>query len=73
MFKAQYENRQALEEVLDAAVRRPREPIPLKLTTGEILQIRLKGKDGNIISGTTVAAPHALVTIDLDTLEVTLT
>jgi hypothetical protein len=72
MFKADYPDRAALEDELIQAAKRPRESFPLKLTTNEVVEFYIMLKDDNIVSGKTADAIGALVTIDLDTLEVTI-
>lgn len=73
MIKAAYENRAALEAALTQGIAKPREPIALDLEDGEQLKFIVQHTAGNIVSGKMTDAPHALITIDLDTQEVTIT
>lgn len=73
MIKADYPSRSALEDALAEAARRPREPFNLKVTGGDTLPFFIQHTAGNIISGKMKEAPHALVTVDIATLDVTVT
>jgi hypothetical protein len=73
MIKAQYTDRKALEAELVAAMKEPRKAFPLKLSEDETIEFYPQLLTGNTISGKTADVIGALVTIDLDTLEVTLT
>lgn len=73
MITAAYENRAALEAALAEGIAQPREPVSLDLEGGEQIKFFVQHTAGNVVSGKMADAPYALITIDLDTQEVTMT
>jgi len=73
MRKADYPDRKSLEEAIEDGMASQHQVVVLDLVGGGTVDFRVTGIDDPVVSGTTNDLHRFLVTVDLNTREVTVT